>query len=195
MRSPVSAVGRGEVDEGLSIAEVARRTGLSKDTLRYYEKAHLIEAVGRSTGGQRRYAVADLDWLAFLLRLRTTGMSIADMQRFAELRRSGTASVAARLELLTTHRDDVRRHIADLGAHLRAPVSCAGNQSPNSGAHTRARCVVVVGRTASTTVLLRLASPRLDHRTYATNFRRRTLETKMAHYRDLLDQQATKDQR
>lgn len=40
---------------GLPIAEVARRTGLSKDTLRYYEKAGLIEAVKRSSGGQRGY--------------------------------------------------------------------------------------------------------------------------------------------
>ncbi len=55
---------------GLPIAEVARRTGLSKDTLRYYEKAGLIEAVKRSSGGQRRYAANDLDWLTFLLRLR-----------------------------------------------------------------------------------------------------------------------------
>jgi len=132
--------GPDELDPGLPIAEVARRTGLSKDTLRYYEKAHVIESVERSTGGQRRYAVADLDWLAFLLRLRATGMSIADMQRFAELRRTGTASVAARLDLLTAHRDEVHHRIAGLRGHLRA------------------------------------------------------LETKIAHYQDLLDQQATKDQ-
>jgi hypothetical protein len=72
---------------GLPIAEVVERTGLSRDTLRYYEKAGLIDAVDRSSGGQRRYASADLAWLEFLLRLRATGMSIADMQRFAELRR------------------------------------------------------------------------------------------------------------
>ena len=107
-------------DLGLAIADVAARTGLSKDTLRYYEKAGLIEAVNRSSGGQRRYATGDLDWLTFLLRLRATGMSIADMQRFAQLRRAGDSSIAARLELLITHRDDVQRHIAELLGHLRA---------------------------------------------------------------------------
>ena len=45
----------------------------------------------RSAGGQRRYAASDLDWLAFLLRLRATGMSIADMRHFTDLRRSGDA--------------------------------------------------------------------------------------------------------
>jgi len=68
---------------GLAIAEVVERTGLSRDTLRYYEKAGLIDAVDRSRGGQRRYVSGDLAWLEFLLRLRATGMSIADMQRFA----------------------------------------------------------------------------------------------------------------
>ena len=89
---------------GLPIAEVVERTGLSRDTLRYYEKAGLIDAVDRSSGGQRRYASADLAWLEFLLRLRATGMSIADMQRFAELRRGGDRTIADRLTLLWEHR-------------------------------------------------------------------------------------------
>ena len=99
---------------------MARRTGLSKDTLRYYEKAGLIQAVDRSSGGQRRYAASDLDWLAFLLRLRATGMPIADMRRFADLRRAGDASLSDRLELLSAHHDEVQRHIATLQGHLEA---------------------------------------------------------------------------
>lgn len=74
----------------LTIAEVARRTGLTADTLRYYERIGLIAAVPRAPGGQRRYASADLDWLAFLLRLRETGMPIQGMQAFARLRSQGT---------------------------------------------------------------------------------------------------------
>ncbi len=107
-------------DAGLAIAEVVERTGLSRDTLRYYEKAGLIDAVDRSRGGQRRYVSGDLAWLEFLLRLRATGMSIADMQRFAELRRGGDRTVADRLTLLREHRIGVERHIADLHNHLAA---------------------------------------------------------------------------
>jgi DNA-binding transcriptional MerR regulator len=90
--------------ETLTIPEVAERTGLSPDALRYYEKAGLISPIGRSAGGQRRYAAVDLAWIEFLLRLRDTGMSIADMQQFADLRRQGDTTVADRLALLRDHR-------------------------------------------------------------------------------------------
>ncbi|MEU5086775.1 MerR family transcriptional regulator [Streptomyces sp. NPDC021356] len=103
----------------LTIAQVAERTGLSHDTLRYYERAGLIERVGRSTGNQRRYEAADLAWLEFLLRLRETGMSIAGMQRFARLRAGGDATVADRLALLREHR-------AELAARMRALRRSAG---------------------------------------------------------------------
>ncbi|MCX4091986.1 MerR family transcriptional regulator [Nocardia sp. alder85J] len=104
---------RGE-EPSLGIAQVAERTGLSIDTLRYYEKAGLIEPVGRTSGNQRRYRVADLDWLDFLLRLRETGMSIADMQRFAVLRAGGDPTIAQRLAMLREHRDDLEQRIRDL---------------------------------------------------------------------------------
>jgi DNA-binding transcriptional MerR regulator len=98
----------------LTIAEVAERTGLTHDTLRYYEKAGLIERVGRTTGNQRRYDAADLAWLEFLLRLRETGMPIADMQRFAQLRAEGDVSVADRLAMLRGHRAELADRIRTL---------------------------------------------------------------------------------
>ncbi|MEU6481867.1 MerR family transcriptional regulator [Streptomyces sp. NPDC047017] len=98
----------------LTIAQVAERTGLTHDTLRYYEKAGLIERVGRTTGNQRRYQTADLAWLEFLLRLRETGMSIADMQRFARLRARGDATVPDRLAMLREHRAELARRMRAL---------------------------------------------------------------------------------
>ncbi|MET7825504.1 MULTISPECIES: MerR family transcriptional regulator [unclassified Streptomyces] len=110
----------------LTIAQVVERTGLSHDTLRYYEKAGLIERVGRTTGNQRRYAAADLAWLEFLIRLRGTGMSIGDMQTFAELRSRGDGSVPDRLAMLREHRADLadrmralRRNAAALDDKIR----------------------------------------------------------------------------
>jgi len=109
-----NSVAAPEVKMTLTIAEVAERTGLSTDTLRYYEKAGLIEPVGRTAGNHRVYAAADLEWLTFLLRLRATGMSIADMQRFAELRAMGDDTVEARLLMLRRHRASLASRIRDL---------------------------------------------------------------------------------
>ena len=69
-------------------------------------------------GGQRRYSADDLAWLAFLQRLRATGMPIRDMQRFVELRRQGDATIAARRALLEAHRDEVLERIAELQRDL-----------------------------------------------------------------------------
>ncbi|MGH3647681.1 MAG: MerR family transcriptional regulator [Micromonosporaceae bacterium] len=102
----------------LSIAETADRTGLSIDTLRYYERIGLLDPPARDSGGRRTYADADLGWLEFLMRLRTTGMPIRVMQRYAQLSREGTGTEEERRQLLIDQRDAVRARIAELTACL-----------------------------------------------------------------------------
>lgn len=88
----------------LSIAEAAQASGLSAYTLRYYEQIGLIAPIDRRSGA-RRYSDADMRWLEFLVRLRATGMSMRDMQRYAQLLRQGNAaaSLAERQALLEEH--------------------------------------------------------------------------------------------
>ena len=88
----------------LSIAEAAQASGLSAYTLRYYEKIGLIAPIDRRSGA-RRYSDTDMRWLEFLVRLRATGMSMRDMQRYAQLLRKGNAaaSLAERQALLEEH--------------------------------------------------------------------------------------------
>jgi DNA-binding transcriptional MerR regulator len=102
------------METSLTIAQVAQRTGLTAHTLRYYERIGLIAAVSRAPGGQRRYASADMDWLAFLLRLRETGMPIQGMQAFAGLRSQGDASVGERREMLEAHLAEVQARVEAL---------------------------------------------------------------------------------
>ena len=104
----------------LSIDEVARRTGLTAHTLRYYERIGLIAPVGRAEGGQRRYAAADLAWIDFLLRLRTTRMPIAQMQTFATLRAAGDNTVPDRRRMLETHLQDVLAEIEAMRLSVQA---------------------------------------------------------------------------
>ncbi|MEV0969820.1 MerR family transcriptional regulator [Microtetraspora glauca] len=104
----------------MTIQEAARRCGLSADTLRYYERIGLIHAVGRNGSGHRDYAEHDLEWLDFLTKLRSTGMSIADMCRYAELRRAGAHTAGERRLMLERHREKVAARIAELTQDLSA---------------------------------------------------------------------------
>ena len=62
------------MDTGLTIKQVAQQTGLSIDTLRYYEHIGLLEPVGRAPNGHCRYTPHDIAWIDLLIRLRNTGM-------------------------------------------------------------------------------------------------------------------------
>lgn len=99
------------MESQLSIDEVAKRTGLTAYTLRYYERIGLIAPVGRAAGGQQRYAASDMAWIEFLLRLRTTHMPIGKMQAFAKLRGAGDSTVPDRRQMLEEHLTNVLAEI------------------------------------------------------------------------------------
>jgi DNA-binding transcriptional MerR regulator len=94
-----------------TIGEAAEKCGLSQHTLRWYERIGLLGHIERGSDGRRRFRDNDLDWLSLLTKLRATGMPVRDMQRYAELVRSG-AGHAERLDLLIKHREEVRRALA-----------------------------------------------------------------------------------
>ncbi|WP_433085202.1 MerR family transcriptional regulator [Dactylosporangium sp. CA-052675] len=106
------------MEPGYTIAEVSERTGLSAHTLRYYERAGLLDPPDRGTNGHRRYSDADLGMLRILTRLKATGMSIAEMRRYAELCRVGPDTFDARRVLLEEHRQQVLDRIAALQTDL-----------------------------------------------------------------------------
>ena len=106
--------------ETLTISQMAERCGLSAHTLRYYERIGLIQAVARGTNGHRRYSPLDVDWIAFINRMKATGMTIQRMQEFAELRRKGDRSIPQRRALLERHNEQVQAHIRELEVALEA---------------------------------------------------------------------------
>ena len=103
----------------LTIQEVAQATGLSAHTLRYYERVGLIHPIGREENTHRRYTPDDVGWIDFLTKLRATGMSIKDMQKYAELQRRGDETLPERIEMLKSLRDKVEAHMEDLNEHLK----------------------------------------------------------------------------
>jgi DNA-binding transcriptional MerR regulator len=104
---------------GVSIAEAARRTGVSVHTLRYYERAGLVVTpVDRTASGQRRYQQRDLDWITVCTRLRATGMPIRTIRVYADLVSGGRGNEKDRLALLESHRTEVVARLAELQENL-----------------------------------------------------------------------------
>ncbi|MGA8118001.1 MAG: MerR family transcriptional regulator [Actinocatenispora sp.] len=106
-------------DPGLSIAEAARRTGVSAHTLRYYERAGLVVTpVDRTGGGRRRYHDRDLHWITVCTKLRATGMPIRTIRRYAELVAAGPGNEHERLALMEAHRVQVVARLAEVQENL-----------------------------------------------------------------------------
>ena len=106
-------------NENFTIQQAAEATGLSSHTLRYYERIGLIHPIDRAGNTHRRYTSDDIGWIEFLNKLRATGMSIQEMQRYAELQREGDDTLPERVEMLKTLRSRVEAHIAELHEHLK----------------------------------------------------------------------------
>lgn len=102
---------------GLEPAEAARATGLSLDTLRYYEREGLIGPIGRSAGGRRRYGPDDVAWIGLVTCLREAGLGIADLRRFTELLRSEGGG--DRVAFLRERRDELQERLRQTRAALR----------------------------------------------------------------------------
>lgn len=92
----------------LGISEVASLSGLTQDTLRWYEREGLLPRVTRG-GDRRRYSERDAALVVMLAKLRATGMPTEEMREFSELVSGGAATHGLRLAILERHRERVGR--------------------------------------------------------------------------------------
>lgn len=106
-------------DEPVTISAAAELLGITVDTIRYYEKEGITPAPRRGHDGWRRYDTSALSWLAGVVMLRGTGMSVQEMRAFAAAYRSG-AGERERLALLEAHHAVVLERQAELHRHLAA---------------------------------------------------------------------------
>jgi DNA-binding transcriptional MerR regulator len=101
-----------------SPAEAAEHSGLTIDTLRYYEREGILPTVARTAGGHRAYTSDDLARLDFLRCLRDTGMPIAKLRLYAELADDPT-TMRERAALLEEHFAATEQTIAALQSQQR----------------------------------------------------------------------------
>ena len=97
----------------MTISELAQSTGVSKHTLRYYERVGLIPLVGRHpSSGHRLYTSEHSPWVTFVRNLRATGMPIRELRAYARLVSKGDQTWPDRKALLAAHRSRVVAMIA-----------------------------------------------------------------------------------
>jgi len=108
-----------DTGEPLTISGAAHELGITIDTIRYYEKEGIAPAPGRGPDGWRRYDADALSWLAGVVMLRGTGMSVQEMREYAAAYRAGSTP-QERLAMLEGHRETVMARLEDVHRHLAA---------------------------------------------------------------------------
>ena len=103
----------------MNIADFAKRCGLTPHTLRYYERIGLLGSVTRLANGHRSFGPRDVEWVEFLHRLRSTGMGVNEMLRYAELRAQGDSTLFQRKQMLSQHAERLASDLREQQAHLR----------------------------------------------------------------------------
>ena len=120
---------------GLSIGELAKRTGVNIETIRYYERIDLLPAPPRTPGGRRSYAESHVRVLTFIRRGRELGFPIDDIRTLLGLAEPGDTSCGEVEKIARAHLESVKAKIADL-TRLERVLSetvsqCRGDDAPS----------------------------------------------------------------
>ena len=119
----------------MKIGELAKKSGLSAHTLRFYEKQGLIKVSNRSASNYRIYSVSDLTTAKFIKRCRDMGFSLDEVEVFLSIRADRPAHICADAKVITAVKiTEVEDKIAELhqilsALHKLSDACCGGNES------------------------------------------------------------------
>lgn len=99
---------------GLTIGQLAERSGVNLETVRYYERIGLMPEPGRTEGGHRMYDEAHRRRLSFIRRGRELGFGIGEIRALLALAEPQRRSCDEVRAVASAHLQDVRAKIADL---------------------------------------------------------------------------------
>lgn len=95
----------------MQIAEVSQKYGLTKDTLRYYEKEGLIGPIKKGENGIRNYKENDLKRIEFVKCMRSAGVEVSFLKKYMELYDKGEGTVQQRRNILLEQRKILKQKI------------------------------------------------------------------------------------
>ena len=119
----------------MKIGELAKKSGLSAHTLRFYEKQGLIKVNMRSESNYRIYNLDDLNTAKFIKRSRDMGFSLDEVEVFLSIRADRPAHICADAKVITAQKiSEVELKISELQQMLKAlhklsDACCGGDES------------------------------------------------------------------
>jgi len=130
----------------IQIGELAKRTTLSIDAIRFYEKRQLLPKPARSTGGFRLYSTDDLERLLFIRQIHGLGFSLREIRELVELRTRKVDACETVRELLK-HKLIVirakRRELEELETQLMTDLRKCNKELLHRRRHTPCACPVL----------------------------------------------------
>ena len=100
----------------MNIKKVSEQTGVSADTIRYYERIGLLPRVRRNKSGVRDFSEQDIAALEFIRCFRSAGMSVESLIEYMSLVEEGEDTEKARMKILEEEREKLIFRIAELQA-------------------------------------------------------------------------------
>jgi Cd(II)/Pb(II)-responsive transcriptional regulator len=117
----------------MKIGEIAKMTGCSVQTIRFYEKEELLESQGRSEGNFRIYDEAAVEQLNFIRHCRSLDLSLPEIRQLIDLRSSPGSRCDEVNQMIDRHIDQVEERIQELGLLMRQLVElrshCASDRT------------------------------------------------------------------
>ena len=114
------------------IGDVTRMLDISADTLRYYEKIHLLPPVSRNAAGVRDYGTKDISRLKFIKRAQRMGFSLKEIGHLLDFREAPQDARLDVRELAGEKLGELEEHLRELSTlrdELKLLVSlCAGSE-------------------------------------------------------------------
>lgn len=98
----------------MNIKKVSELTGVSADTIRYYERIGLLPHITRNQSGIRDFTEREIGILEFVRCFRKAGMSVESLIEYINLLVEGEGTEEARLALLIEQRDELVLRIDEL---------------------------------------------------------------------------------
>ncbi|ANS48983.1 MerR family transcriptional regulator [Bacillus cereus] len=99
-----------------TISDIAKKTGLSTDTIRYYEKINLLPPAKRNENNNRQYVQLDVDRILFINHLKRTQMPLHTIQKYMEFSRAKNDEACK--AILEEHQKQIIIQLTDLQTTL-----------------------------------------------------------------------------